>query len=100
MADGMSSVAALHSRAVAVADATTGGVTIYTPAVLDTAAPVILLWYTPGHYQLIRWYPPAGQAMPRPGPFGQSLAHPPGGEESPVPHTLVDARPPVLLDLI
>ena len=99
--DGMTSVGALSSRAVAVADATTGGITIYTaPALLFTAAPVILLWHTPGHYQLIRWNPPAGQDKPRPGPFGQSLAHPPGGEESPVPHTLVDARPPVLLDLI
>ena len=96
----MSSVGALASRAVAVADATTGGVTIYTaPAVLDTAAPVILLWHTPGHYQLIRWNPPAGQSMPRPDPFGQSLSHHPGGDDSPVPHTLVDARPPALLDL-
>ena len=99
--DGMTSVSALHSRAVAVADATTGGVTIYTPAVLDTAAPVILLWYTPGHYQLIRWNPPAGQSMPRPGPFGQSLSHTPGPRPrpGPVPHTLVDARPPALVDL-
>ena len=48
--DRMSSVAALHSREVAVADAITGGVTVYTsPAVLDTSVPAILLWYTPGH---------------------------------------------------
>ncbi len=98
-ADVMSSVGAFHSRAVAVTDATTGGVTLYTaPAGLDTSAPVILLWHTPGHYQLIRWSPPAGQPMPRPGPFGQSLSHPPGREDTPVPHTLVDAKPPALID--
>ena len=100
--DGMSSVGALHSRAVAVAEATTGGVTLYSvPGALDATAPVILLWYTPGHYQLIRWNPPAGQSMPRPGPFGQSLSHTPGPRPrpGPVPHTLVDARPPALVDL-
>ncbi len=98
--DGMSSVGALHSRAVAVAEATTGGVTLYSvPGVLDTTAPVILLWHTPGHYQLIKWCPPQGQSLPRPGPFSQRLSQPPGREDTPVPHTLVDAKPPALIDL-
>ena len=65
----MSSVGALHSRAVAVAEATTGGVTLYSvPGALDAKAPVILLWYTPGHYQLIRWNPPEGNHNPGRGP--------------------------------
>ena len=98
--DGMSSVGALHSRAVAVAEATTGGVTLYSvPGVLDTTAPVILLWHTPGHYQLIRWNPPEGQTQPRPGPFGQRLRHPPGRANFPVPHTRIDAKPSFLIDL-
>ena len=98
--DGISSVAALHNRAVAVADSTTGGVIVYSsPAVLDTAAPVILLWHTPGHYQLIRWNPPAGQPPPRPGPFSQRLSHPPGHAGTTVAHTLIDVCPPVLIDL-
>ena len=98
--DGMSSVAALHHRAVAVADATSGGVIVYSsPAVLDTLAPVILLWHTPGHYQLIQWNPPAGQPRPRPGPFGERLDHPPGHEDAPVAHTLIVVRPPVFIDL-
>ena len=98
--DGMSSVAALHNRAVAVADSTTGGVILFSsPAVLDTSAPVILLWHTPGHYQLIRWSPPAGHPQPRPGPFGQLLSHPPGQAGTPVPHSLINVRPPVLIDL-
>ena len=99
----MSSVEALHSRAVAVADSTTGGVTLYSaPAVLDTSAPVILLWHTPGHYQLIRWSSPVGHPLPRPGPFGHSLSYPPGRADAPlppVPHTLVDVKPPALIDL-
>ena len=98
----MSSVGALHSRAVAVAEATTGGVTPYSvPGVLDTTAPVILLWYTLGHYQLIiiRWNPPEGQSQPRPGPFGKRLRHPPGLANFPVPHTRIDAKPPFLIDL-
>ena len=98
--DGMSSVGALHSRTVAVADAATGGVTLYSaPEVLNTSAPVILLWHTPGPYQLIRWCPPEGQPMPRPGPFGLRLSQPPGREDTPVPHTLIDAKPPALIDL-
>ena len=95
--DGMTSVGALHSRAVAVADAATGGVTLYAaPEVLDTSAQVILLRHTPGHYQLIKWrpHPPQEQTAPRPGPFGHRLSHPVY-----VPHTLVDARPPALIDL-
>ena len=96
----MSSIAALHNRAVAVADAVTGGVTLYSaPAVLDTSSTVILLWHTPGHYQLIRWCPPGGQPMPRPGPFGQSLSHPPDSEVG-VTHFLVEVRPPALLDIL
>ena len=98
--DGMSSVAALHSRAVAVADSSTGGVTLYSaPAVLDTSAPVILLWHTPGHYRLIRWCPPEEQPMPRPGPFGQRLSYPPGRAGFPVPAYFVDVKPPALVDL-
>jgi len=98
--DGVSSIAALHNRAVAVADAVTGGVTLYSaPAVLDTSSTVILLWHTPGHYQLIRWCPPVGQPMARPGPFGQSLSHPPGSEVG-VTHFLVEVRPPALLDIL
>ena len=98
--DGMSSVPALHHRAVAVADATSGGVAIYSsPAVLDTSAPVILLWHTPDHYQLIRWDPPAGHPTPRHGTFCQRLAHPPGHEDAPVAHTLIDVRPPFFIDL-
>ena len=96
----MTSVAALQNRAVAVADSTTGGVIVYSsPAMLDTSAPVILLWHTPGHYQLIRWNPPAGIPPPRPGPFGERLSSPPDYEDSPVAHTPVDVRPPVLIDL-
>ena len=62
--------------------------------VLDTSSPVLLLWHTPGHYQLIKWRPPQEQALPRHGPFSHSLSHP-----TYVPHTLVDARPPALIDL-
>ena len=91
----MTSVAALHNRAVAVADSTSGGVIVYSsPAMLDTSAPVILLWHTPGHYQLIRWNPPAGIPPPRPGPFGERLSSPQDYEDSPVAHTPVDVRPP------
>ena len=94
-------LAACHANAsVAVADATSGGVAIYSsPAVLDTSAPVILLWHTPDHYQLIRWDPPAGHPFPRHGPFCQRLAHPPGHEDAPVAHTLIDVRPPFFIDL-
>ena len=95
--NGMTSVAALHNRAVAVADSTSGGVIVYSsPAMLDTSAPVILLWHTPGHYQLIKWrpHPPQEQSSPRHGPLSHHLSHP-----AYVPHMLVDARPPALIDL-
>ena len=98
--DGMSSVASLLSRTVAIADATAGGVTFYSlPVVLDASAPVILLWYTPGHYQLIRWHPPEGGPPPLPRLFSTRLDHPPGRVSDPVAYALVHVRPPVLIDL-
>ena len=90
---GLQAVPALHARTVVIIyaeGARRGQVDIYRiPQMANNDEPVIGLWYTPGHFQLIKWtHPSGGPTLP------QLLRHirtPPGGG-SPVPHIITDAR--------
>ena len=96
LADAMTSHAHLRHRTVAVFNSVEGSVTFYRdPVTVNPASSVVGLFYTVRHYQWIRWGDPALLA----GDLTRALLAPAPGAGA-IPHVLVDAAPPALVDLV
>ena len=55
----------LRRRTVAIYDSTEGSCQIYrSPHHIDRTLPVLALWYTPDHYQWLRFAPPGLRLIP------------------------------------